>query len=188
MEPVIEPTELLPKTPAERRALEQKAISLPAIALTAWEVSDLEQILVGGFAPLRGFMTKEQYDTVLRDMRLPTGELWPMPITLAVSGEVGLPQLGAEVSLTDEYGNVLAIMAVESVWEADPKAEARAVYGTEDPGHAGGTMLFERAAPRDASGRHSLRYVGGKVTGITLPGRPHFKEMRKTPRQPRGHF
>ena len=67
------PEELLPKNEAERRALEQKAISLPAIALTAREVSDLEQILVGGFAPLRGFMTKAQYDTVLRDMRLPTG-------------------------------------------------------------------------------------------------------------------
>src|SRR3989338_8694058 len=184
----MEPEELLPKNDAERRALEQKGISLPAIALTAREVSDLEQILVGGFAPLRGFMTKEQYDTVLRDMRLPTGELWPMPITLAVSGEVGLPQLGAEVSLTDEYGNVLAIMAVEAVWEADTKAEARAVYGTEDPVHAGVTMLFERAAPRDASGRHSLRYVGGKVTGITLPVRHDFKELRKTPRQLREHF
>src|SRR3989338_4986936 len=175
----MEPEELLPKNDAERRALEQKAISLPASALTAWEVSDLEQILVGGFAPLRGFMTKEQYDTVLRDMRLPTGELWPMPITLAVSGEVGLPQLGAEVSLTDEYGNVLAIMAVESVWDADPKAEARAGYGTEDPVHAGVAMLFERNAKK---------YVGGTITGITLPARHDFKELRKTPRQLREHF
>src|SRR3989338_9139547 len=175
----MEPEELLPKNDAERRALEQKAISLPASALTAWEVSDLEQILVGGFAPLRGFMTKEQYDTVLRDMRLPTGELWPMPITLAVSGEVRLPQLGGEVALTDEYGNVLAIMAVESVWEADPKAEARAVYGTEDPVHAGVAMLLERGAKK---------YVGGTVTGIKLPVRHDFKELRKTPRQLREHF
>jgi len=173
------PEELLPKNDAERRALEQKAISLPAIALTAREVSDLEQILVGGFAPLRGFMTKAQYDTVLRDMRLPTGELWPMPITLAVSGEVRLPQLGGEVALTDEYGNVLAIMAVESVWEADPKAEARAVYGTEDPVHAGVAMLLERGAKK---------YVGGTVTGIKLPVRHDFKELRKTPRQLREHF
>ena len=169
----------MPKNDAERRALEQKAISLPAIALTAREVSDLEQILVGGFAPLRGFMTKAQYDTVLRDMRLPTGELWPMPITLAVSGEVRLPQLGGEVALTDEYGNVLAIMAVESVWEADPKAEARAVYGTEDPVHAGVAMLLERGAKK---------YVGGTVTGIKLPVRHDFKELRKTPRQLREHF
>src|SRR3990167_6292376 len=173
------PEELLPKNDAERRALEQKAISLPAIALTAREVSDLEQILVGGFAPLRGFMTKAQYDTVLRDMRLPTGELWPMPITLAVSGEVRLPQLGGEEALPDEYGNVLAIMAVESVWEADPKAEARAVYGTEDTVHAGVAMLLERGAKK---------YVGGSVTGIKLPVRHDFKELRKTPRQLREPF
>src|SRR3989344_4929757 len=172
------PEELLPKNEAERRALEQKAISLPAIALTAREVSDLEQILVGGFAPLRGFMTKEQYSGVLKDMRLPTGELWPIPITLAVSAEASLPQ-NSEVALTDEYGNVLAIMAVESVWDADPKAEARAVYGTEDPVHAGVAMLFERCAKK---------YVGGTVTGIKLPVRHDFKELRKTPRQLREHF
>ena len=179
------PEELLPKNEAERRALEQKAISLPAIALTAREVSDLEQIMVGGFAPLRGFMTKAQYDTVLRDMRLPSealakeGPLFPIPVTLAVSGEVRLPQLGGEVSLTDEYGNVLAIMAVESVWDADPKAETRAVYGTEDPAHAGVAMLLERGAKK---------YVGGTVTGIKLPVRQDFKELRKTPRQLREHF
>ena len=179
------PEELLPKNEAERRALEQKAISLPAIALTAREVSDLEQIMVGGFAPLRGFMTKAQYDTVLRDMRLPSealakeGPLFPIPVTLAVSGEVRLPQLGGEVSLTDEYGNVLAIMAVESVWDADPKAETRAVYGTEDPAHAGVAMLLERGAKK---------YVGGTVTGIALPVRQDFKELRKTPRQLREHF
>ena len=179
------PEELLPKNEAERRALEQKAISLPAIALTAREVSDLEQIMVGGFAPLRGFMTKAQYDTVLRDMRLPSealakeGPLFPIPVTLAVSGEVRLPQLGGEASLTDEYGNVLAIMAVESVWDADPKAETRAVYGTEDPAHAGVAMLLERGAKK---------YVGGTVTGIALPVRQDFKELRKTPRQLREHF
>jgi len=179
------PEELLPKNEAERRALEQKAISLPAIALTAREVSDLEQIMVGGFAPLRGFMTKAQYDTVLRDMRLPSealakeGPLFPIPVTLAVSGEVRLPQLGGEASLTDEYGNVLAIMAVESVWDADPKAETRAVYGTEDPAHAGVAMLLERGAKK---------YVGGTVTGIKLPVRQDFKELRKTPRQLREHF
>src|SRR3989338_3140375 len=179
------PEELLPKNEAERRALEQKAISLPAIALTAREVSDLEQIMVGGFAPLRGFMTKAQYDTVLRDMRLPSealakeGPLFPIPVTLAVSGEVRLPQLGGEASLTDEYGNVLAIMAVESVWDADPKAETLAVYGTEDPAHAGVAMLLERGAKK---------YVGGTVTGIALPVRQDFKELRQTPRQLREHF
>src|SRR3989344_4207672 len=179
------PEELLPKNEAERRALEQKAISLPAIALTARGGSGLEQIMVGGFAPLRGFMTKAQYDTVLRDMRLPSealakeGPLFPIPVTLAVSGEVRLPQLGGEASLTDEYGNVLAIMAVESVWDADPKAETRAVYGTEDPAHAGVAMLLERGAKK---------YVGGTVTGIKLPVRQDFKELRKTPRQLREHF
>ena len=41
---------------------------------------DIEQILNGGFAPLTTFLDKESLDSVLENMRLPTGEIWPIPI------------------------------------------------------------------------------------------------------------
>ena len=39
----------------------------------------------GGFSPLKGFMGQADYESVVDNMRLADGTLWPMPITLDVS-------------------------------------------------------------------------------------------------------
>ena len=41
---------------------------------------DVEQLLNGGFKPLSTFLNFEQLDSVLKKMRLPTGEIWPIPV------------------------------------------------------------------------------------------------------------
>ena len=41
---------------------------------------DVEQLLNGGFKPLSTFLNYKQLDSVLKKMRLPTGEIWPIPI------------------------------------------------------------------------------------------------------------
>ena len=53
--------------------------------LTERQLCDLELLVNGAFAPLTGFMTKADYDLVVSDMRLQSGELWPLPITLDVN-------------------------------------------------------------------------------------------------------
>ena len=53
--------------------------------LTERQLCDLELILNGAFSPLEGFLGKDDYESVLRDMRLKSGVIWPMPITLDVS-------------------------------------------------------------------------------------------------------
>ena len=64
------------------RAAELKSHSRewPSWDLTARQVCDLELLLSGGFSPLRGFMTRADYDGVCDNMRLSDGTLWPMPI------------------------------------------------------------------------------------------------------------
>ena len=49
--------------------------------LTDRQICDLELLLNGGFSPLMGFMGKADYESVLDNMRLRDGSLWPMPIT-----------------------------------------------------------------------------------------------------------
>jgi len=58
---------------------------MDSIVLTDRQLCDLEMILNGGFAPLEGFLTEKDYHKVLDNLRLTTGELWPMPIVLAIS-------------------------------------------------------------------------------------------------------
>ena len=55
--------------------------------LTDRQLCDLELILNGAFSPLDGFLSQAEYEGVIDNMRLPSGVLWPMPITLDVSEE-----------------------------------------------------------------------------------------------------
>ena len=59
----------------------------PSWDLTARQLCDLELLITGGFSPLQGFMTRADYDSVCQNMRLASGVLWPMPITLDVTEE-----------------------------------------------------------------------------------------------------
>ena len=80
-------------------ALEQ-AQSFPRVQLTQMAASDLEMISVGAFSPLTGFMTKNDYDSVIDTMRLSNGLPWSIPVTLPVDETTanGLKE-GDEVAL-----------------------------------------------------------------------------------------
>ena len=57
----------------------------PSWDLTPRQLCDLELLLNGGFSPLRGFMTRADYEDVCEKMRLADGTLWPIPIVLDVT-------------------------------------------------------------------------------------------------------
>jgi hypothetical protein len=74
----------------EARAAQLKKDSqgFPAVTLTQRQLCDLELLMNGAFSPLRGFMSREAYESVLDKMRLPDGLLWSMPIALDVPDAV----------------------------------------------------------------------------------------------------
>ena len=41
---------------------------------------DIEQLANGGFHPLKTFLNSKDLDSVLTNMRLGNGEIWPIPI------------------------------------------------------------------------------------------------------------
>src|SRR5699024_4710242 len=92
--------------PAEQaQKLKMIAGELPEWTLNRRQLCDLELLMSGGFAPLEGFLNRADYEGVVREMRLASGALWPMPITLDVSREFaeGLSR-GDRLALRDAEG------------------------------------------------------------------------------------
>jgi sulfate adenylyltransferase len=166
---------------AERIAeLKLAAREWPSWDLTPRQLCDLELLLTGGFSPLRGFLTRDDYEGVCATMRLADGTLWPIPIVLDVPEPVASTLgAGASLALRDPEGVLLAVLRVDEVWRPDRQAEARAVYGTTDPAHPGVAHLLERT--------HAW-YVGGRVEGIQLPLHYDFRALRLTPTALRAEF
>ena len=165
---------------AERTALKREAAQLPAWDLTPRQICDLDLLLSGAFSPLEGFMTRKDYDGACRDMRLASGVLWPMPITLDVTKEFA-DKLGdaKRVALRDPEGVTLAVLDIEDRWEADKEKEAREVFGTTDKLHAGVNYLLTKANPV---------YLGGRLHGLEAPRHYDFRHLRLTPRELREQF
>jgi sulfate adenylyltransferase len=151
----------------------QRAADLPSIQLSERSLCDLELLAIGGFSPLDRFMGQATYRKVLEDLRLADGTLFPIPVTLPV-GDLELLR-GDEVALRDAKNDLMAIMAIEEVFEWDREEEARCVYGTADTLHP---LVSEMASWGRA-------YVSGALTVVNLPRRYDFVQLRRTPAQVR---
>lgn len=165
---------------SERAALKTAATQLPSWDLTARQICDVELLLSGAFSPLEGFLNRNDYESVCRTMRLKSGILWPMPITLDVS-EAFAEKLGdaSSIALRDPEGVVLAVLEIADRWTPDRKDEAEQVFGTDDTRHAGVAYLLERANPV---------YLGGRLLGIEPPRHYDFGHLRQTPAELRALF
>ena len=119
---------------AEVPALLEEVRDLKSIQLTARNMCDLEMLATGAFSPLTTFMGKSDYDRVLTEMRLASGVLWPLPITLAAD-PLALPPCGDRLVLRDTNFDIVAIMTIEEIFHWDRRKEAIHAYGTADAKH-----------------------------------------------------
>jgi len=153
----------------------------PSWDLTPRQICDLEMLLNGGFSPLTGFMNKAEYESVCSDMKLSSGFLWPMPITLDVTEAFAktLKSGSSKIALRDAEGVMIAILHVEDVWQPDRQAEGKAVFKSTSAAHPGVAYLMNRSNPW---------YVGGRLEGLQLPSHYDFKGLRLTPAELRADF
>lgn len=175
--------ELVQLVASAERSAELKAHSRewPSWDLTGRQLCDLELLLSGGFSPLRGFMTRADYEGVCSSMRLKSGVIWPMPITLDVTEEFAkkLQPGSSKVALRDPEGVMVAVLHVDEVWQPDRQAEAKSVFGTTSTVHPGVDFVLNRSNPW---------YVGGTLEGLQLPTHYDFKALRLTPAELRTEF
>ncbi|KAJ8662804.1 sulfate adenylyltransferase [Lichtheimia ornata] len=164
-------------------ALLAEAATLPTLVLSDRQLCDLELLLNGGFSPLEGFLNQKDYEGVVENMRLTSGLLWPMPITLDVNqAEIDESKIQPKnrIALVDprDY-QPLAILTVDDVYRPDKSNEAAKVYGADDAAHPAVYYLHNVAKEF---------YVGGSLQAIQSPAHYDYVANRFTPSELRAHF
>lgn len=161
-----------------REAALERADGLKKVSLTSTAVSDLELIAVGAFSPLKGFMTRADYESVVEEMRLSNGLVWTMPITLPVPREVADDlRDGEEIALV-EGQRILGIMELAERFEYDKEKEAELVYRTTEDAHPGVARLHVQGDV----------LLGGDIHLLNRPAEQDFSEFRHDPAQTRRMF
>ena len=154
--------------------LRARASTLPSIQLSDRAVCDLELLAVGAFSPLDRFVGREDYDRILDELRLASGALFPIPVTLPVEPGPAVA-LDREVALRDRKNNLLATLVIEEVYPWDREAFALAALGTTDARHP---LVSE-------SRRWGPVNLSGRLTVLRLPPHHDFQGLRLTPAEVR---
>jgi sulfate adenylyltransferase len=150
-----------------------EANNLPSIQLSQRQICDLELLAVGAFSPLDRFMSEADYKSVLDEMRLANGTIFPIPLTLSVD-ELNF-KIGSSVALRDTKNNILATMKIDEIYDWNADEFALKVLGTNDSRH-----------PLVAESKRWGKYnLSGELKVLQLPKYHDFQNLRLTPRQTR---
>jgi sulfate adenylyltransferase len=136
--------------------LKAEAGNMPSWDLTPRQICDLELLMNGGFYPLKGFLTEADYNSVVDDMHLTTGDIWPIPVNLDVSQAFAdTIEPGQDIALRDQEGVILAILSITDKWTPNKSHEAEKVSAPA-------------ATPRTSCGPFSASWAGA----ASSPSRP----------------
>ena len=149
---------------------------LPSIRLSERAVCDLELMAVGAFSPLERFMSEADYQSVLDNMRLTNGYIFPLPITLPIEAdEKEQIELGQDIALRSPRNELLAIMTVDEIYEWDLEEVAQKAFGTLDLRHP-------LVAEMHRWGKFNL---SGPIQMLQMPAHFDFKDLRMNPAETR---
>ncbi|MBZ9533716.1 sulfate adenylyltransferase [Cytobacillus oceanisediminis] len=141
-------------------------------------LSDLELIGNGAYSPLTGFLSQKDYEAVVDNMHLSTGEVWSIPITLPISKEQSETiELHETVKLVHQ-GEVYGVLTVEDIYIPDKNKEAVSVYRTDDLAHPGVKKMYDRGNI----------YLGGPINLLKKVEKTDFSSFYLDPAEMRAVF
>lgn len=162
-------------TPERQIELKQAALDLPSIDLDWCQIGELEMLLNGAYAPLRGYMLREDHECVLEKLCLADGAAWPLPLTLKlIKKQADNIQADSRIALRDGEGFLLAVLTVAEKWLSDPVREQALLEKS---------LLVQGIEPQA-----DVWHVGGTLEGVSLPMHHDFLPLRKSPAELRAQF
>nr|WP_157812148.1 sulfate adenylyltransferase [Alteribacter populi] len=150
----------------------------PSVELDKTGLSDLELLANGAYSPLTGFLGKKDYESVVHHLRLSTGEIWSIPITLTVTSEQAVSlKIGELIRLTYR-GITYGVLELEEVYSPDQTMEAIQVYKTKDTKHPGVRNILKRGDT----------YLAGPITLVKKHAKEQFSNYYLEPVDTRKTF
>ena len=102
------------------------------LVLDSRDLCDIDLLLNGSFEPVSTYMGELDYHSVLSDMRLTNGKIFPLPITLSTNTNV---EVGETITLVDKHNYPIASLKISEVYSPDIEKECNAIYGCVDDNH-----------------------------------------------------
>jgi sulfate adenylyltransferase len=147
------------------------------LVLSRRQYLELEKLSFGVFSPLSGFMNEDEFRGVVSNMRLPSGEPFPLPVVLDLDAGQAQRVRGAnEVTLLFD-GLEVGRLDPQSVYTCDKPTVAKQLYGTADAKHPGVDFFFR-------GGDH---FVGGPIE-FTRRVKVDISANELTPAETRAEF
>lgn len=156
----------------------KKTDSMDKLLCSSREFGDLVMMGIGGFTPLEGFMGKNDWLSVCKNMTLENGTFWPIPITLSTNSED--IQVGQEVAIVNSKTNqTVATILVTEKYTIDKDLECIEVFKTNDIEHPGVALVM-------AQGKYN---IAGPVKVLSDGGFPNqYGDLYMTPTETREYF
>jgi sulfate adenylyltransferase len=128
------------------------AQNTPELVLDPVSEGDLCMLRLGAYNPLKSFSDSLNYHSILENMRLENGVVWPVPLVLPVPLKT-LPHMehANTITLKISSGACAAFLNDCSFFKRDLEKEAYGIYGTSNKEHPGVASLLE-SSPYAATG------------------------------------
>ncbi len=139
---------------------------------------DVLNIASGAYSPLQGFLRKNDFENVLKSMRLNSDDIWPIPIVLDIDKEKALEIFfDKKVALMDKEKKLLAILNDFEIYEYDKEKFAENVFGTKNMIHPGIGKIYAME-----------RYLVGGELQFIRKKYDKFSEYNLTPQETKKNF
>ncbi|MEZ4330721.1 MAG: sulfate adenylyltransferase [Myxococcota bacterium] len=160
-----------------KAAFLSEAAALPAIRVTAADLSTVHRLADGALSPLTGPMRRDAFERVLQEKVIVSNGrkyAWTIPIALPVTdAEAARVKKGGSCAIQTEDGGVAAVLSDVEVFDWDKKTYLSSVYGTERVDHPGGRIV-------DNDARTKL--IGGEIQALPQRLPKDYAEFMLSPR------
>jgi len=160
------------------RHINKKNINIegyPKFEINTNSSEDILNIANGIFSPLKGFLGKNDLNSILKEKRLENDTPWTIPILIDFDkNEIKEIKEGDTILLENNETGVRSLLDIEEIQSYDKKLLAQSVYRTNDVNHPGVANIFNMKE----------KLIGGKISLIENKVREYDK-YNLTPKETR---